>query len=328
MIAFAVLPAAVDLGGSLFWLVFGWATFLWRVMPKMTIDRGSVTVATVSLLLFVLGAHFTAHRTYRRFTSGRPDLPPGWRFRWTLSPVFLTFVLFAAGISLIGATHQVAWLATSKEPLAATVPDYGPSYGTRTIKKNLIKQIGLALHNYADTYNVLPAGGSFDRKGNGWHSWETAIGPYIGVQYPPDMRRSWRDPVNEAFFRGVLPEYLNPELRFAPYRDSEAFGLSHFAANVRLLGPSHWTKWSEVTDDTSNTVMLGEVNAAFRPWGDPVNWRDPARAFGPTPDTFGGPRDADGVTFLMADGSVRSFANQTDPKVLRALATPAAGDSP
>ena len=69
-----------------------------------------------------------------------------------------------------------------------------------------------------------------------------------------------------------------------------------------------------------------EVNAGFRPWGHPVNWRDPADGLNGGPRNFGGPPGSGGARFLMAGGSVRFVSAHTDPAVLRALATPSAGD--
>ena len=63
-----------------------------------------------------------------------------------------------------------------------------------------------------------------------------------------------------------------------------------------------------------------------RPWGDPVNWRDPALGISHSADGFGGPFE--NVTqFVFADGHTHAISNKIDPAVLRALCTPAAGDA-
>jgi hypothetical protein len=84
-------------------------------------------------------------------------------------------------------------------------------------------------------------------------------------------------------------------------------------------------KLEEITDGTSNTIAIGEVNHAFRPWGDPANWRDPAIGLNRR-GGFGGPPGNGGARFVLADGSVRFLSNDTDPAVMKSLATPAGGD--
>lgn len=78
-----------------------------------------------------------------------------------------------------------------------------------------------------------------------------------------------------------------------------------------------------ISDGTSNTLLIGEVDANFEPWGKPGNWRDPALGLNRSPHGFGCRRGSRLVYFVMADGSVRSIRDDVDPEVLRALATPA-----
>lgn len=72
--------------------------------------------------------------------------------------------------------------------------------------------------------------------------------------------------------------------------------------------------WNGFRTDTGNIVLVGEVNAGFRAWGDPLNVRDPRAGTGGGPHAYGtaGKRPPQ---FLMLDGSVRSF----DPKELAEL---------
>ena len=45
---------------------------------------------------------------------------------------------------------------------------------------NNLKQIGLAMHNYHDVHQKLPAGFVADEDGRPMHSWRVAILPYLG----------------------------------------------------------------------------------------------------------------------------------------------------
>lgn len=318
------LLASVDVDDWLLTTLFGWAAFLGRVVPRMTVDPGAVVVAAVALVLLTVGMHVAGRKAYRRFAAGRPEWPAAWRLKWTLSAVAMTFLLFTAGISLIGVTHQAAWLATSKEPLTGEA--YAGHMWTDT--RNALKYVGLGLHNQHDVHGAFPAGGTFDEDGNGLHSWVTHTLLMLNYENPVDMKLPWRHPKNEPHFRSVVSVLINPELRTAAARDADGFGLSHYAANVRVLGPNRPMRLEEITDGISNTLLIGEANTGFRPWGDPVNGRDPAAGIGESPEQFGGPAGTGGATFLMADGSVRVMSEDVDPAVLRALATPAAGDRP
>lgn len=119
--------------------------------------------------------------------------------------------------------------------------------------------------------------------------------------------------------------------------DGEGYGLSHYAANSRILGSDvtegrslmggRGMKIGDIRDGLSTTLLIGEVNANFKPWGHPVNWRDPARGVNQSPYGFGGPWRVSGAHFLMADASVRFVSENVTPSVLRALSTPAGGEN-
>jgi len=158
--------------------------------------------ALVSLIAMVL---------IRIFAGSDVTLVTGWRIRWTFLGSLLLFVLFAAGTAMVAITHQIAWLATSNEPMySATIPPFG---------------------------------------GN-----------------------------------PIFPSSTK---------------------NFKFLG---------------NAVV--EV-ASMPP--NPV--QNPARScLNRSPYGFGGPRNAGGVQFVMADGSVRFISDRVSRDVLKALSTPNGGD--
>jgi hypothetical protein len=123
-------------------------------------------------------------------------------------------------------------------------------------------------------------------------------------------------------FKTRLPDLYVPDVGEAT--DARGFGTSHYAANSQVLGVNTCLKIQDITDGLANTILAGECRDNFVAWGGPNNTRDPARGIrGPT--TFGHPF-GDGVQFLMADGTVRWFASNVDPRILKPLSTPAAGD--
>jgi hypothetical protein len=299
-------------------LFFGWMFFLGRVLPRVAPDWGTVAVSGTALVLFTAAVHWLGRSWSRQARPGQ-----AWRVRWSLSLVAVVFLLFAAGVAVVGITHQVGWLLTSPEPLYGL----GVEGGGWGASRNQLRQIGLAAHSYESASGSLPPGGTFGPDGSMGHSWETHLLPYIGYSTREiDMSRPWNDPKNEPAFRTVPEAFLNTELRTAPLVDGEGHGLSHYAANSRVLGANRGTRLQDITDGAANTLLIGEVNTGFRPWGHPVNWRDPANGINRAPSGFGGPPGAGGAQFTMADGSVRFINERVSPRVLQALSTPAGGE--
>jgi prepilin-type processing-associated H-X9-DG protein len=159
------------------------------------------------------------------------------------------------------------------------------------------------------------------------HSWETYSLAFIGyATIDIDFKLPWNHPRNEKYFKCVLPVFTNAALSSPALLDEQGFGLSHYAANSRVLGANKDLRFADITDGTANTLLVGEINANFQPWGHPVNWRDPAKGINRSPHGFGGSPYSGGANFSMADGSVRFVSERIHPDVLRALSTPAGGE--
>lgn len=234
----------------------------------------------------------------------------------------MVFLLFAVGISLTGIVHQAGWLFTSREPTYVQTFRWGSGDS-----RNNLKQIALAIQNYHDAFSKGPPGGTFTPEGEMLHSWENYCLVFLGYSSGDiDFKMPWNHPRNEKYFKCLIPQFLNNSLPSPPVLDEHAFGLSHYAANCRVLGPNTNLRWEDIHDGASNTLLIGEVNADFKPWGHPANWRDPARGINRSRHGFGGSPYAGGAYFSMADGSVRFVREGVDPQVLRALSTPAGGE--
>lgn len=311
VVSFILIAAVTTIEGP-FIVLFGWIPFLWRVLGEVRPDGPSVLVGVLALLLFAVGVHWLG-RSWR----GAANPAGKWRVRWTAAVVSGVILLFSAGISVIGMTHQIAWLATSEQPMVGEgVRAWGDS-------RSQLKLIAISTHGYADADGKLPPGGTFSASGEALHSWETHILPYIPYSTQGiDKDRPWNSPENRKYFQCVLPPFINPEFRTPPLEDGNGYGLSHYAANSRVMSANKSMTFAELKHGASNTIVIGEVNAGFKPWGHPVNWRDPAAGLNRGANTFGGPANTGGTMFVMADGSVRFIGNGVDPAVLRTLADP------
>jgi hypothetical protein len=310
---------------SLYYLTAGWIHFLIRVVPSVSVGVSGILTAPICLISSIVGLQLFLGWLFRAVRNRHGSLEKGaertWPVRWTLCLVGLTVVLFTAGIGASGFAHQSSWLF--REPLTN-------SRGThKTASANNLKQIGLAAFNHADTNGRLPAGGIFDDQGRGMYSWQTALLPYIEQEelYKTiDLKSPWDGPKNAPALGKVIPTYQNPAI--TDKHNDQGFALSHYAANVRLLGPNSTWAMKQITDGTSNTILAGEAFGNFRPWGYPANWRDPAQGINTSPNSFGNPslKGMRGAQFTFADSSVRFISENVSPTVLKALSTPNGGE--
>lgn len=202
----------------------------------------------------------------------------------------------------------------------------------RTVQsKNNLKQIGLAMHNYYDVYNMFPPGGIYASNDEPYNAWMTSILPFVeqvSLYNQIDFNQPWTASNNQPFFKMVIPTFLNPNIGPEVSLVGGGFGASHYAANSQVLKNNGSVRFDKMTDGTSNTILGGEVSGGFMAWGDPENRRDPANGFGTAPDQFGGPGTGGGtVSMLLADGSVRLISENVNLQVLKALATPGGGET-
>jgi prepilin-type processing-associated H-X9-DG protein len=307
-------------------LVFGWVFYLRRVLPQVAIVPDALIAAALCLALFLAGSHAFLGWLYGQVNAGaKPDDPMTrrWRHRWTLALGALIVLMFIAGLSAAGIVHQVGWLLTSEEPLV----DHGSRrFISRVISSNNLKQIGLGLHNYHESHKTFPPAGTFDAVGRPLHGWQAMLLPFIeqkDLHDRIDFGVPWDHPRNAPAFQTEIPVYRIPAI---PDRSDEAgYALSHYAGNAHVLGGDVPRTSADVKDGTASTLMAGEVAGDFKPWGYPANWRDPALGINRSPEGFGGPFPG-GANFLFGDGSVRFLKDTIDPRVLKALGTPAGGD--
>jgi prepilin-type N-terminal cleavage/methylation domain-containing protein/prepilin-type processing-associated H-X9-DG protein len=148
-------------------------------------------------------------------------------------------------------------------------------------------------------------------------------------------------PPGSASWWGTDPRWVNPD-RSGNYAGID-FGDGIFWCQDNFMGDGRTLRIADITDGTSNTLMLGEALVARtddniwchaldaiatcaidlnarRPDGtdyDPEDW----------PNTYGfSSAHTGGAQFALADGSVRFLSNNIPQDVYRALATRAGGE--
>ena len=197
---------------------------------------------------------------------------------------------------------------------------------SRSVATNNMKQIGLAMHNYADTFNGFPPAAIVDKKGKKLLSWRVAILPYIeqnALYRQFKLDEPWDSEHNLKLSKIIPKVYVDPRL---PGPTAAGEGKTYYKLLVGKDATFDWVKsrkFPEITDGTSNTIM---VVAA----GDPVIWSKPDDiefdAEKPAPDLSKPFKD---LIMTFCDGSVRTFAAdhfKTREKTLKALITAAGGE--
>ncbi len=318
-------------------LTFGWIWYLGRVVPEVSVDWGAVAFSLAGLALFAAGLH-PFLRWLDAQIRAEDRVGPTWPVRGTLALVAMVALMFAAGIAATGVAHQSGWLLASHEPWT----DRGRQAMSRAMSTNNLRQIGLGFHNYAgDRSDVegdgtLPPGGTFDAYGRMQHSWMTSLLPHIdqaALYNSINLALPWDDPRNAVPFQEVVLPYQHPAIVRrsrdpirSGQRTAEGRAAAHYAGNARVIGGSSPIAFRGISDGTSTTILAGEVIEGFKPWGYPANWRDPARGINRVSDGFGGPSPG-GINVLFADGSVHFLKNTINATILKALSTPAGGET-
>lgn len=168
------------------------------------------------------------------------------------------------------------------------------SVNPRSTCKNNLKQIGLALLNYEQTYGSLPPAYIADKDGKPIHSWRVLLLPFleqdeIYAQY--DFNQPWDSPHNSK-----LAKSMPSGLRCAAAGDLPD-GYTNYVAVTgpgRIFDGVRATRLKEITDGSSNTIMLIEV-----PDSQAVPWLSPF----PTGIAIAQSNHEMGALAVFADGS-------------------------
>lgn len=188
---------------------------------------------------------------------------------------------------------------------------------------NNLKQIGLALHNYHDTYNCFPAQYLEDEQGNPRYSWRTAILPFVENQQlfeRYDSHRAWDDPRNQPFVSQPVNVFHSPR---DPAISGNRTSYLALSGEGTVFDGNQARKMAQITDGTSNTVIVVEVIGSTVPWAKPQDLDINEVQLSGAP----GDLDPEGFCALFADGSVR-FLQGITLADLRALATRGGNEPP
>ncbi|MFL5342846.1 MAG: DUF1559 domain-containing protein [Gemmataceae bacterium] len=191
----------------------------------------------------------------------------------------------------------------------------------RARSQNDLKQVGLAMHNYHDTYSHLPPVGRPTKDGRPGVSWRVEMVPFLeaGSLYKSfNLDEGWDSPTNSSLLSAMPRQYSTPtEISMTNTHDRV------FTGGGALFDPDKQLKFTDVKDGLANTVMVVEA-------ADPVPWTKPDelpyQPGGPLPPL--GLPTRDSVLVLMADGSVRYVKKTASAASWHAAISRAGGDAP
>lgn len=193
----------------------------------------------------------------------------------------------------------------------------------RSSCSNNLKQIAIALQNYAEVYDALPPAYTVDADGKRLHSWRTLILPYFEqskLYESIDLAKPWDDPVNAHALKTRIKQYQCPSA--ANLGDNETTYLAILASDSCLgVEPR---KFSDITDGTNQTLLVTEVAQKFAvPWMAPTD-ADEDLLLGGGPDIqLPHPGGRNGV---FVNGTVHFLPADLSARQLRALVSIAGND--
>ncbi len=183
----------------------------------------------------------------------------------------------------------------------------------RAVRMNNLRQISIALMQYASSHESFPPVYTTDADGKPLLSWRVLILPYLDR---PDLYdqfhldEPWDSPHNRPLAETVIGIYQNKDA------DPGYTSLMVFTGEGTPWQAGRDFNFARCKDGTSNTIALVEAGADVAvPWAKPedlpFDQADPLSAMGKLP--------SDGFPAAFFDGHVRTIPRSIDPETLRQL---------
>jgi hypothetical protein len=201
-------------------------------------------------------------------------------------------------LSVLGSVAQIGLLlfAVSRVREAAS----------RQSDMNNLKQLSLGMHNYHDVNQRLP-------QADGQLSWRFHLLPYIEqnrMYQAMNPDEPWDGPTNKQFANTAVRQFVS---RSDPEGTVETRYRVFTGPNTLFPPDRKPLKLTEITDGTSNTIMMVEAREMV-PWPQPKEL--PYNRDVPLPAL--GFAHRNGFIVATADGAVRFVSDKVSPDVIRA----------
>jgi prepilin-type processing-associated H-X9-DG protein len=191
---------------------------------------------------------------------------------------------------------------------------------------NHLKQIALAFHNYHDVYGSVPPAYLPDENGQPMHSWRVLLLPFLeqeALYRMYDFSQPWDSPANAIVTNTVIPTYQCPSSPAGGPTTSYMV----IAGTGTVFEGSRAAALRDITDGTSNTLMVIEVPGVGNRWAEPVDLdaSNPLLPFARTGNVPGSFHPG-GLNAAMCDGAVRFLSDGIAPSDFQALITRSGGE--
>jgi hypothetical protein len=194
------------------------------------------------------------------------------------------------------------------------------------VSVNNLRQIALGMHNYLETYRTFPPAASHDAQGKPLLSWRVYLLPYLeqdALFRAFHLDEPWDSEHNKKLIAQMPAVYRSPAQKNAG-EGKTTYLVPVGPKTIFEPGAKRGTPIGKITDGTSNTIMLLEVDDAKAVyWTQPEDYKiDPKNPktglVRPGTRTFNAG---------FADGSVRALPETIDAATLRALYTANGGEA-
>ncbi len=171
--------------------------------------------------------------------------------------------------------------------------------------RNNLKQIGLAMHNYHETYNAFPPAFTVDEQGKPLHSWRVLLLPFLDQQHLAqqiDLTQPWDSPRNAPFHSQMPATFACPSA--AQPNSSVTHYVGVVGSNNCVLSTDRPTRIRDIVDGTANTIMVGETQTGIA-WMEPRDLAIESLVRFGDPSGLSGAHIGGAAHVLITDGSVR-----------------------
>ncbi|MCA9184475.1 MAG: DUF1559 domain-containing protein [Planctomycetales bacterium] len=237
----------------------------------------------------------------------------------------------------------------------------------RTECANRLRQLGLASIEYHDSHGELPPGGNFTNVDKNWSlGWQAYLLPNLEQQSLYDyLQTDWEHAADGRAGFTLVPDFICPSDQGSQIGDPMVTKDTHYVgvAGSGMTGdikdledkvcgdyfrdglfyPDSHTRFREITDGTSKTLMIGERVYQLQTWTYGVFWRNSRDALVcissarnvrypinarlddsteklPRNDHYFGSRHWGGAQFVLADNSVHFLRDDIDFSTFARLA--------